>query len=149
MCVLSAIRSNWAAVMQHPNFETRHPLQTDEQQETGFDPLHNFNKNRSRMSALMIFKPWVWIRYSAARLRNTIVMPFFDRWTLVPFYVSYPSWVFQQFVEAVLQRSQGWLTSESQTWQTMPWDEHVFFWLWERNKILWPSRLWNLYSSFN
>ncbi|XP_015229676.1 PREDICTED: TBC1 domain family member 5 [Cyprinodon variegatus] len=34
--------------MQHPNFETRHPLQTDEQQETGFDPLHNFNKNRSR-----------------------------------------------------------------------------------------------------
>uniref|UniRef100_A0A3B4Z8C1 TBC1 domain family member 5 n=1 Tax=Stegastes partitus TaxID=144197 RepID=A0A3B4Z8C1_9TELE len=33
--------------MQHPNFETRHPLQTDEQQETGFDPLHNFNKNRS------------------------------------------------------------------------------------------------------
>lgn len=36
--------------MQHPNFETRHPLQTDEQQETGFDPLHNFNKNRSRGS---------------------------------------------------------------------------------------------------
>ncbi|XP_047240019.1 TBC1 domain family member 5 isoform X2 [Girardinichthys multiradiatus] len=34
--------------MQHPNFETRHPLQTDEQQETGFDPLYNFNKNRSR-----------------------------------------------------------------------------------------------------
>uniref|UniRef100_A0A1A8I726 TBC1 domain family member 5 n=1 Tax=Nothobranchius kuhntae TaxID=321403 RepID=A0A1A8I726_NOTKU len=34
--------------MQHPNFETRHPLQTEEQQETGFDPLHNFNKNRSR-----------------------------------------------------------------------------------------------------
>uniref|UniRef100_A0A3Q3K990 TBC1 domain family member 5 n=1 Tax=Monopterus albus TaxID=43700 RepID=A0A3Q3K990_MONAL len=33
--------------MQHPNVETRHPLQTDEQQETGFDPLHNFNKNRS------------------------------------------------------------------------------------------------------
>ncbi|MED6252061.1 TBC1 domain, member 5, partial [Ataeniobius toweri] len=33
--------------MQHPNFETRHPLQTDEQQETGFDPLHNFNKNSS------------------------------------------------------------------------------------------------------
>uniref|UniRef100_A0A3P8VTX6 TBC1 domain family member 5 n=1 Tax=Cynoglossus semilaevis TaxID=244447 RepID=A0A3P8VTX6_CYNSE len=32
--------------MQHPNFETRHPLQTDEQ-ETGFDPLQNFNKNRS------------------------------------------------------------------------------------------------------
>uniref|UniRef100_A0A7N6A5S8 TBC1 domain family member 5 n=1 Tax=Anabas testudineus TaxID=64144 RepID=A0A7N6A5S8_ANATE len=39
--------------MQHPNFETRHPLQTDEQQETGFDPLHNFNKNRSSMSALI------------------------------------------------------------------------------------------------
>uniref|UniRef100_A0A1A7WFZ9 TBC1 domain family member 5 n=1 Tax=Iconisemion striatum TaxID=60296 RepID=A0A1A7WFZ9_9TELE len=36
--------------MQHPNFETRHPLQTDEQQETGFDPLHNFNKNCSRGS---------------------------------------------------------------------------------------------------
>ncbi|KAM3595672.1 uncharacterized protein V6R79_000991 [Siganus canaliculatus] len=36
--------------MQHPNFETRHPLQTDDQQETGFDPLHNFNKNRSRGS---------------------------------------------------------------------------------------------------
>ncbi|XP_041868093.1 TBC1 domain family member 5 isoform X2 [Melanotaenia boesemani] len=36
--------------MQHPNFETRHPLQTDEQQETGFDPLHSFNKNRSRGS---------------------------------------------------------------------------------------------------
>ncbi|XP_047461270.1 TBC1 domain family member 5 isoform X2 [Mugil cephalus] len=36
--------------MQHPNFETRHPLQTEEQQETGFDPLHNFNKNRSRGS---------------------------------------------------------------------------------------------------
>uniref|UniRef100_A0A8C5DVZ1 TBC1 domain family member 5 n=1 Tax=Gouania willdenowi TaxID=441366 RepID=A0A8C5DVZ1_GOUWI len=36
--------------MQHPNFETRHPLQTDEQQETGFDPLLNFNKNRSRGS---------------------------------------------------------------------------------------------------
>ncbi|XP_070840032.1 TBC1 domain family member 5 isoform X1 [Chaetodon trifascialis] len=34
--------------MQHPNFETPHPLQTDEQQETGFDPLHNFNKNHSR-----------------------------------------------------------------------------------------------------
>ncbi|KAG7245077.1 hypothetical protein INR49_023643 [Caranx melampygus] len=42
--------SGWVAVMQHPNFETRHPLQTDEQQETGFDPLHNFNKNRSRGS---------------------------------------------------------------------------------------------------
>ncbi|KAM9384306.1 TBC1 domain family member 5 isoform 2-T4 [Pholidichthys leucotaenia] len=33
--------------MQHPNFETRHPLQTDEQQETGFDPLYNFNINHS------------------------------------------------------------------------------------------------------
>ncbi|KAM8883851.1 TBC1 domain family member 5 isoform 1-T1 [Synchiropus picturatus] len=33
--------------MQHPNFETRHPLQQDEQQETGFDPLNSFNKNRS------------------------------------------------------------------------------------------------------
>ncbi|XP_061838478.1 TBC1 domain family member 5 isoform X1 [Nerophis lumbriciformis] len=36
--------------MQHPNFQTRHPLQTDEQQETGLDPLSNFNKNRSRGS---------------------------------------------------------------------------------------------------
>lgn len=36
--------------MQHPNFETRHPLQTDEQQETGVDPLNNFNKNHSRGS---------------------------------------------------------------------------------------------------
>uniref|UniRef100_A0A3Q1GJ64 TBC1 domain family member 5 n=1 Tax=Acanthochromis polyacanthus TaxID=80966 RepID=A0A3Q1GJ64_9TELE len=36
--------------MQHPNFETPHPLQTDEQQETGFDPLNNFNKNRSSTS---------------------------------------------------------------------------------------------------
>ncbi|XP_034561483.1 TBC1 domain family member 5 isoform X2 [Notolabrus celidotus] len=35
--------------MQHPNFETRHPLQTDEQ-ETGLDPLNNFNKNRNRGS---------------------------------------------------------------------------------------------------
>ncbi|KAM6959022.1 TBC1 domain family member 5 isoform 2-T2 [Aplochiton taeniatus] len=38
--------------MQHPNFETRHPLQTDEQQETGFDPLHHFNKNRTRGGSL-------------------------------------------------------------------------------------------------
>lgn len=37
--------------MQHPNFEARHPLQTDEQ-ETGVDPLHNFNKNRSRGGSL-------------------------------------------------------------------------------------------------
>ncbi|MEQ2159311.1 hypothetical protein GOODEAATRI_021557 [Goodea atripinnis] len=49
--------------MQHPNFETRHPLQTDEQQETGFDPLHNFNKNRSSMlnsdhPSLMCRKEW-------------------------------------------------------------------------------------------
>uniref|UniRef100_A0AAY4BUD1 TBC1 domain family member 5 n=1 Tax=Denticeps clupeoides TaxID=299321 RepID=A0AAY4BUD1_9TELE len=29
--------------MQHPNFETRHPLQTDEQ-ETGYDPLQNINR---------------------------------------------------------------------------------------------------------
>ncbi|XP_060914773.1 TBC1 domain family member 5 isoform X2 [Labrus mixtus] len=36
--------------MQHPNFETRHPLQTDEQQETGLDPLNNFNKNHNRGS---------------------------------------------------------------------------------------------------
>ncbi|CAJ1083862.1 TBC1 domain family member 5 isoform X3 [Xyrichtys novacula] len=42
--------SSWVAVMQHPNFETRHPLQTDEQQETGLDPLNNFNKNRNRGS---------------------------------------------------------------------------------------------------
>uniref|UniRef100_A0A8D3AUN1 TBC1 domain family member 5 n=1 Tax=Scophthalmus maximus TaxID=52904 RepID=A0A8D3AUN1_SCOMX len=37
--------------MQHPNFETRHPLQTDEQQETGFDPLQNFNKNRGSLDS--------------------------------------------------------------------------------------------------
>lgn len=43
-------RSGWVAAMQHPNFETRHPLQTDEQQETGVDPLNNFNKNRSSTS---------------------------------------------------------------------------------------------------
>uniref|UniRef100_A0A3P9MY20 TBC1 domain family member 5 n=1 Tax=Poecilia reticulata TaxID=8081 RepID=A0A3P9MY20_POERE len=41
--------------MQHPNFETRHPLQTDEQQETGFDPLHNFNKNRTAQNLLIAF----------------------------------------------------------------------------------------------
>uniref|UniRef100_A0A8C7K7S2 TBC1 domain family member 5 n=1 Tax=Oncorhynchus kisutch TaxID=8019 RepID=A0A8C7K7S2_ONCKI len=34
--------------MQHPNFETQHPLQPDGEQEPGFDPLHNFNKNHSR-----------------------------------------------------------------------------------------------------
>lgn len=50
-------RSCWVAVMQHPNFETRHPLQTDEQQETGFDPLHNFNKNHSSTSTPMATHP--------------------------------------------------------------------------------------------
>lgn len=40
-----SFRACW--IMQHPNLETRHPLQTDEQQETGFDPLHDFNKNHS------------------------------------------------------------------------------------------------------
>ncbi|XP_072532579.1 TBC1 domain family member 5 isoform X2 [Salminus brasiliensis] len=33
--------------MQHPNFETRHPLQPEEQ-ETGYDPLHNYNRNKAR-----------------------------------------------------------------------------------------------------
>uniref|UniRef100_A0A673I6A3 TBC1 domain family member 5 n=1 Tax=Sinocyclocheilus rhinocerous TaxID=307959 RepID=A0A673I6A3_9TELE len=33
--------------MQHPNFETRHPLQQEEQ-ETGYDPLQNYNRNRDR-----------------------------------------------------------------------------------------------------
>uniref|UniRef100_A0A9J8CJ85 TBC1 domain family, member 5 n=1 Tax=Cyprinus carpio carpio TaxID=630221 RepID=A0A9J8CJ85_CYPCA len=33
--------------MQHPNFETRHPLQQEEQ-ETGYDPLQNYNCNRDR-----------------------------------------------------------------------------------------------------
>uniref|UniRef100_A0A3P8TPZ9 TBC1 domain family member 5 n=1 Tax=Amphiprion percula TaxID=161767 RepID=A0A3P8TPZ9_AMPPE len=42
--------------MQHPNFETPHPLQTDEQQETGFDPLNNFNKNHSSTSTLCTFQ---------------------------------------------------------------------------------------------
>ncbi|XP_068603244.1 TBC1 domain family member 5 [Brachionichthys hirsutus] len=36
--------------MQHPNFETCHPLQRDEQQEVA-DPLHHFNKNHSRGSS--------------------------------------------------------------------------------------------------
>uniref|UniRef100_I3JA44 TBC1 domain family member 5 n=1 Tax=Oreochromis niloticus TaxID=8128 RepID=I3JA44_ORENI len=36
--------------MQHPNFETRHPLQSEDHQETGFDPLQSFNKNQSRGS---------------------------------------------------------------------------------------------------
>ncbi|XP_058608725.1 TBC1 domain family member 5 isoform X2 [Onychostoma macrolepis] len=35
--------------MQHPNFETQHPLQQDEQ-ETGYDPLQNYNRNRDRGS---------------------------------------------------------------------------------------------------
>uniref|UniRef100_A0A9J7Z6P6 TBC1 domain family member 5 n=2 Tax=Cyprinus carpio TaxID=7962 RepID=A0A9J7Z6P6_CYPCA len=35
--------------MQHPNFETRHPLQQEEQ-ETGYDPLQNYNCNRDRGS---------------------------------------------------------------------------------------------------
>uniref|UniRef100_A0A669E6J2 TBC1 domain family member 5 n=1 Tax=Oreochromis niloticus TaxID=8128 RepID=A0A669E6J2_ORENI len=35
--------------MQHPNFETRHPLQSEDHQETGFDPLQSFNKNQSSM----------------------------------------------------------------------------------------------------
>ncbi|KAK6324109.1 TBC1 domain family member 5-like isoform X2 [Coregonus clupeaformis] len=38
--------------MQHPNFETHHPLQPEGEQETGFDPLHNFNRNRSRGGSL-------------------------------------------------------------------------------------------------
>ncbi|KAG9331258.1 hypothetical protein JZ751_019567 [Albula glossodonta] len=33
--------------MQHPNFETRHPLQTEEH-ETGFDPLQHFNRTKRR-----------------------------------------------------------------------------------------------------
>ncbi|XP_077447093.1 TBC1 domain family member 5 isoform X1 [Stigmatopora argus] len=36
--------------MQHPNFETRHPLQADEQQETGFDPLNNIVTDQNRGS---------------------------------------------------------------------------------------------------
>lgn len=34
-------------VMQHSNFEPRHPLQAEEQ-ETGYDPLHNYNQNIAR-----------------------------------------------------------------------------------------------------
>lgn len=41
--------------MQHPNFETRHPLQQDEQ-ETGYDPLQNYNKNRDRKCIYMKIK---------------------------------------------------------------------------------------------
>uniref|UniRef100_W5KII5 TBC1 domain family member 5 n=1 Tax=Astyanax mexicanus TaxID=7994 RepID=W5KII5_ASTMX len=37
--------------MQHPNFETRHPLQAEEQ-ETGYDPLHNYNRNKPRKNYL-------------------------------------------------------------------------------------------------
>uniref|UniRef100_A0A8B9L8P8 TBC1 domain family, member 5 n=1 Tax=Astyanax mexicanus TaxID=7994 RepID=A0A8B9L8P8_ASTMX len=37
--------------MQHPNFETRHPLQAEEQ-ETGYDPLHNYNRNKPRNNYL-------------------------------------------------------------------------------------------------
>nr|XP_046217503.1 TBC1 domain family member 5-like [Oncorhynchus gorbuscha]XP_046217504.1 TBC1 domain family member 5-like [Oncorhynchus gorbuscha] len=33
--------------MQHPNFETHHPLQPEGEQEMGFDPLHNLNRNLS------------------------------------------------------------------------------------------------------
>uniref|UniRef100_A0A8C5F7A6 TBC1 domain family, member 5 n=1 Tax=Gadus morhua TaxID=8049 RepID=A0A8C5F7A6_GADMO len=45
--------------MQHPNFETHHPLQTSEQQETGFDPLHNFNQNhRSQATFLSYRREW-------------------------------------------------------------------------------------------
>ncbi|KAM9434381.1 TBC1 domain family member 5 isoform 2-T3 [Clarias gariepinus] len=36
--------------MQHANFETQHPLQTEEQ-ETGYDPLQNYNQNRARDAA--------------------------------------------------------------------------------------------------
>uniref|UniRef100_A0A3P8N7A7 TBC1 domain family member 5 n=1 Tax=Astatotilapia calliptera TaxID=8154 RepID=A0A3P8N7A7_ASTCA len=36
--------------MQHPNFETRHPLQSEDHQETGFDALQSFNKNENRGS---------------------------------------------------------------------------------------------------
>uniref|UniRef100_A0A3Q2VV03 TBC1 domain family, member 5 n=1 Tax=Haplochromis burtoni TaxID=8153 RepID=A0A3Q2VV03_HAPBU len=35
--------------MQHPNFETRHPLQSEDHQETGFDALQSFNKNENSM----------------------------------------------------------------------------------------------------
>ncbi|XP_061110617.1 LOW QUALITY PROTEIN: TBC1 domain family member 5 [Conger conger] len=35
--------------MQHPNFETRHPLQAEDH-ETGVDPLQNFNRTRPRGS---------------------------------------------------------------------------------------------------
>ncbi|KAF5888945.1 TBC1 domain family member 5 isoform X1, partial [Clarias magur] len=36
--------------MQHANFETQHPLQAEEQ-ETGYDPLQNYNQNRARDTA--------------------------------------------------------------------------------------------------
>lgn len=46
-CGLQAYEENQPILtdMQHPNFETRHPLQSDEQ-EMGYDPLQNYNKNR-------------------------------------------------------------------------------------------------------
>lgn len=48
--VVSIVASSLSVVfqdMQHPNFETRHPLQQEEQ-ETGYDPLQNYNRNRDR-----------------------------------------------------------------------------------------------------
>lgn len=50
-CGLQAYEENQEILtnMQHPNFETRHPLQSDEQ-ETGYDPLQNYNKNIEKES---------------------------------------------------------------------------------------------------
>ncbi|KAI5629764.1 TBC1 domain family member 5 isoform X1, partial [Silurus asotus] len=38
--------------MQHPGFETRHPLQAEEQ-ETGYDPLNNYNQNCTLLFGFM------------------------------------------------------------------------------------------------
>uniref|UniRef100_A0A4W5M568 TBC1 domain family member 5 n=1 Tax=Hucho hucho TaxID=62062 RepID=A0A4W5M568_9TELE len=49
--------------MQHPNFEAHHPLQPEGEQETGFDPLHNFNKNRSRGESTQIHSESTFLSY--------------------------------------------------------------------------------------
>ncbi|XP_077600256.1 TBC1 domain family member 5 [Stigmatopora nigra] len=51
--------------MQHPNFETRHPLQADEQQETGFDPLDNIvtDQNRGSLDDITDSSPSTFLSY--------------------------------------------------------------------------------------
>ncbi|XP_062867758.1 TBC1 domain family member 5 isoform X2 [Trichomycterus rosablanca] len=44
--MIRSVKTAFWQDMQHPNIETRHPLQTEEQ-ETGYDPLHNYNRNKT------------------------------------------------------------------------------------------------------